>query len=583
MASIAPVMETQAPPELDLRRYIDILRRRKLAIGFVVVVMVGVTVLFSARQTPVYEAQARVLLRSSAADQLLDQSGAGAGVATEIQVMESEAVREAVRDVLGYVPSVSFSPVSETSVVVITARADSAQQAAESANGYAEGYITWRRGSTTEELTETVDRLRDAGSQLSDELLFAEGPIRAIEDQIAALPPEDPDEEPSTERQQLLDQRDELEAESAENRNSLQAQILANQQEIDRVQEALSLLGTGGTEVLTPARAPSGPVSPKPLRNGILALAIGLVLGILLALVLEVLDDRIRRKEDLVAATGDRSVLGLIPTVGKARRRGRDAPVVVSSEAPNSPAAEAYRTLRTSVQFLSVDEPVRVIQVTSPNASEGKTTTVANLGLAMARAGQRVVVVCCDLRRPRVHEFYGVDNAVGFTSVLLGDATLETAVQEVPGESRLHILASGPPPPNPAELLSSKRTHDVLEVLAQFADVVIVDTPPVLPVTDALVMSSLADVTILVAKAGSSNKRAVRHAVELLDQVDANLVGSVLNGAPMGGAYGYGGGYGYGSYTYSSESTPERSRSRRKPKRDASAPAPASDPLERAG
>jgi capsular exopolysaccharide synthesis family protein len=563
VTSIGLVMETQAPPELDLRRYIDILRRRKVVIVVVAVVVVALAVLLSSQQTPVYEAKARILLQATAADDLLSaesgSSRSAPAVATEIQVMDSEAVQESVRGTLGRLPKVSFEAVEATSVVALTAEASTAERAAEDANGYAEGYIAWRRSSTTTELEANAERLRAEGTRLSDQLTFAEGPIRTIEDQIAALPAQQPGEDPSPERLELIESRDALEAETAEERNSLQARILTNQQELDQVEQALSLLSSGGTEVLTPARAPSSPVSPQPTRNALLALVIGLVMGIGLALVIEVLDDRIRRKEDLSAAAGNRAVLGLIPFVGRSRRGGRRGGAVgavVSVEAPSSPAAEAYRTLRTSLQFLSVDEPARLIQVTSPSASEGKSTTVANLGVALARAGQRVVVVCCDLRRPRIHEYYGLDNAVGFTSVLVGDATLDEAVQNVPGEARLQLLASGPPPPNPAELLSARRSRDVLERLAESVDVVIVDTPPVLPVTDALLMSSLVDVTILVAKAGSTNKRAARRAVELLEQVDANLVGCVLNGVSLGGAYGYGGyGYGYGAYSYESVQT----------------------------
>lgn len=581
MATMFPAMENQAVPELDLRRYIDILRRRKVAIAVVVVVTVGLAVLLSTRQTPVYEARARVLLEATAADALLESaagsSRSGSAVATEIQVMDSEAVREAVRASLGRLPDVSFEAVADTSVVAIAAQSSTAERAAEDANAYAEGYISWRRDSTTTELEETAERLRVEARSLGDQLAFVEAPLQQLEDQLTALPPQPPGQAPSPERERLTASRDALAAEISEDRNSLQARILTNQQELDRVEQALSLLSSGGSEVLTPAKAPSGPVSPQPLRNGALALAIGLVLGIGLALVLEVLDDRIRRKEDLAAAAGGRNVLGLIPLVGRSRRarRRREEGTVVSIDAPTSPAAEAYRTLRTSLQFLSVDAPVRVIQVTSPSATEGKSTTVANLGVALARAGQRVVVVCCDLRRPRVHQYFGLDNSLGFTSVLLGDATLDEALQHVPGEPRLQLLASGPPPPNPAELLSARRSREVLEQLAGRVDVVLVDTPPVLPVTDALLMASLVDITILVARAGMTNRRATRRAVELLEQVDANLVGCILNGVAVEGGYGYG--YGYGAYTY--ESAQSRGRSARgRDRRRTSA-----TPLERVG
>src|SRR5206468_7186721 len=124
-----------------------------------------------------------------------------------------------------------------------------------------------------------------------------------------------------------------------------------------------------------------------------------------------------------------------------------------------------HRSLRTALQFMSLDRPTRLVQLTSASAAEGKTTTLANLAVALARAGQRVIVVCCDLRRPRVHEFFGLDNSKGFTSVLLGEVPLSAALQQVPGEERLQLLASGPPPPNPSGLLSGRRTVEVLTSL----------------------------------------------------------------------------------------------------------------------
>ena len=133
--------------------------------------------------------------------------------------------------------------------------------------------------------------------------------------------------------------------------------------------------------------------------------------------------------------------------------------MLVSLTDPKSPAAEAYRSLRTSIHFLGLDRPIRTLQVTSASAGEGKTTTLANLGVALAQSGQRVVIVSCDLRRPRLHEFFGLSNTFGFTSVLLGDVPLSRAIQPVEEEDRLMLLASGPTPPNPSELLGGRRTR----------------------------------------------------------------------------------------------------------------------------
>ena len=264
--------------------------------------------------------------------------------------------------------------------------------------------------------------------------------------------------------------------------------------------------------------------------------AIGIVLGIALAFLREYLDDTVKTKDDLEAATG-LTVVGIVPAVADWKKR--EATPLISVMQPRSPAAEAYRSVRTSVEFLSLDQPIGSIQVTSALASEGKTSTLANLAVTFARAGQRVIVLCCDLRRPRVHEFFGLSNRVGFTSVLLGDAPIATAIQKADRELPIGLVASGPLPPNPAELLASKRAVEVIEELDRRCDLLLIDSPPVLPVTDALVISGLVDGVLLVASSGASTKRGVKRATELLRQVDAPLIGSILNGVQSKHEYGY--------------------------------------------
>jgi non-specific protein-tyrosine kinase len=228
--------------------------------------------------------------------------------------------------------------------------------------------------------------------------------------------------------------------------------------------------------------------------------------------------------------------MGLIPLVHSWRDHRQ--PVVVSVTDPTSPAAESYRTLRTNIQFAGLDRSMRAIQVTSPSASEGKTTTLANLAVALAGAGLRVTLVCCDLRRPRLHQFFGLNNTVGFTSVLLGEKSISQALQPTAHEG-LTLLASGPPPPNPAELLSSNRTSEVLTALKLQSDMLLLDSPPVLPVTDAAVLSPNVDATLLVATAGKTSRKKFGRAVELLNQVGAPIIGVVLNGVSGEGGYGY--------------------------------------------
>jgi capsular exopolysaccharide synthesis family protein len=211
--------------------------------------------------------------------------------------------------------------------------------------------------------------------------------------------------------------------------------------------------------------------------------------------------------------------------------------VVVLAE-PRSAAAEAYRTLRTNIQFASVDKPLRRLLLTSAGPDEGKSTTVANLAVAMAQADVKVIAVDCDLRRPSLHELFHLPNAQGLTSVFLGraggpdaGAPFEPPLQAtaIPG---LSVLTSGPLPPNPAELLASSRMDAVLEALGARSDVVLLDSPPVVAVTDAAVLSAKVDGVLLVVGAGIVKRDVARKARSLLEAVHANVLGLVVNNVP---------------------------------------------------
>jgi capsular exopolysaccharide synthesis family protein len=283
-------------------------------------------------------------------------------------------------------------------------------------------------------------------------------------------------------------------------------------------------------------------VRPQPRRDTVVALLLGLVAGLGLAFLREHFDDRVRGKEDIDRASGGSPVLALVPLF--AGLRDREGPVLASATAPTSPAAEAYRNLRTSLQFIALERPTQVVQITSAGSGDGKTTTLANLAVVLARAGKRVVMIDCDLRRPRLHTFFGVDNRVGFSAVLLRQVTLGDAVRRIKGMPNLVLLPSGPPPPNPSELLSAKRTAEIFRAVAQECDYVLVDSPPVLAVTDGLVLSGVVDTTMVVVSAHDTTRQALARTFELLRQVEAPVVGVVLNGVdPTEGYYG-----GYGSY-----------------------------------
>jgi capsular exopolysaccharide synthesis family protein len=252
------------------------------------------------------------------------------------------------------------------------------------------------------------------------------------------------------------------------------------------------------------------------------------------------------------AASGGVPVLGLIPQVD--HWKDRAVSLVSETTREDRIAAEAYRALRTSVLFIGLDRKMSSIQVTSSLQGEGKSTTTANLAVSLAQAGNRVIAMCCDLRRPRLHEFFGLSNERGFTSAVLGQEPLQSVIQEVPGIPNLKLVASGPVPTNPSELLSSERTTNIIRALQSSCDILLIDCPPVLPVTDAVVMSRLVQGTIVVVSAGETTRRELRRTVEVLRQVSAPILGTVLNGIfGDDNTYGRGDRYGYG---YESDASP---------------------------
>jgi capsular exopolysaccharide synthesis family protein len=199
---------------------------------------------------------------------------------------------------------------------------------------------------------------------------------------------------------------------------------------------------------------------------------------------------------------------------------------------PRSPVSEAYRTLRTNLEFFSLDEPIRTLVVTSPGPEEGKSTVLANLAVVLAQGGKRVILVDCDLRRPAQHALFGLDNATGLTTMMLDEGAQSDPPLRETAVDGLWVLPAGPPPPNPAELLGSRRMQETIAALLKQADVLLFDAPPVLAVTDALVLVVQTDGALLVVKAGGTRREHVQRAKERLERVNARIVGAVLSNAP---------------------------------------------------
>ncbi|MGQ0668922.1 MAG: polysaccharide biosynthesis tyrosine autokinase [Actinomycetota bacterium] len=520
-------MQESGPPQaVDLREYLGILRHRKWTVVLATALVVGSALAFSLRQTPIYVSETRVLVRPST-------SSPGfapplVNLETERALVDSAIVATIARDDLNLQQSpgsllddLDVSVEANTEILAIRYSDPDPLRAQSLASAFAQAYISFR-------LEQAQEQFEAQSAGIQKRIDDSEDRLAALEGQIDAAT--------SPARQNEL----------AAERDSLIARLGVLQQELENLRTAAEVQGGGG-EIVQPADLPSAPSSPNHVRSGALALAVGVALGVGVAFLRERLDQRLRGRPDLEEQLAA-PVLATVPKVKGWSKSSRTE--LVSASDPRSGPAEAYRTLRTNLQFIARGGDFRILSVTSPSLGEGKTTSVANLAVALAQTGKKVIAVSCDLRKPRLHRFFDLENTKGVTTTLVGETSLHLAIQR-PGLDSLRVLASGPVPPNPAELLASEEMDELLESLRASADFVIIDTPPLLAVADALVLAPKSDGVIIIADSGTTTRGAVAHTREQLQQVGAKIVGGVLNNFdPQRGKY-YANYYGYdNSYRY---------------------------------
>ena len=493
---------SESGAEPTLRGYLHVLRRGRWWIAAFAVLGLGISLAVSLTSTKQYSATAQLLVQSTGNVNLTTGSAdalvSAADVQTELQLVTSAPVQDAVRRQLGGLPGVSVAEVGQTDVIAVTAVDPVPAQAARIANTYARAFVSRSTAAA-------IGNLAAAEGQLNSQ-------IKAITKEIGAL----------------------------SSRSSEQATALSNQQEVLKGQlaqlEVAGATASTGVEVVTPATTPTSPSSPKPVEDVLLGLIAGLIVGVGAAFLRDNLDDTLASADAVVQVTGS-PVLATVPMVPS--RRKKDGPMVVSRSDPTSQPAEAYRSLRTSLQFAGQDRPLRTILVTSPGPGDGKTVTVMNLGTVFAQAGAKVVLVSCDLRRPGLSEFAPPGEHAELSSVLRGRQPLDEAVVPVAGVDGLWTLGTQSVAANPTELLADDRMPAVIAELSQRFDIVLIDSPPVLPVADAMILSGYVDAVLLVVAAGHTRRAELRRTTGKLAQASAAVVGVLLNKATAGEQYGY--------------------------------------------
>lgn len=502
-------------------------------------VAVAGTVYYSLQQVPLYQATTTLLLNpvSSSPWYPFYVTRAAENMAhTYSELMRTRSFAELVAQEMGdgttpeeVLRAISTRYVPDTQFFKISALHADPAKAQKLANTAAQAFITQniiRQRAQQQQLTAQQDpirelerqRLRELQRKLQDELDYYSEQVKQLQAQIVKLESEPRSEDVD---QRILSLRQEL-----IRYQSLRIEALGSlaQTQIALARSDADMLNAETAVVIDAASLPMHPLPRNVLQRSLLAMIASIGAGVGLAFLLEYVDYTVKVPEELRALYG-MATLGVIGTI---KGKGEED-VLVTLRNPHSPIAEAFRALRTNIQFASPDKPPRSLLITSAGPEEGKSVTAANLAVCLAQDGRRVIVVDADLRKPRLHRIFKVPKEPGFTNLMINErGSLEDHLQRTEVEN-LWVLPCGSTPPNPAELLGSSRAVQVMEQLKERADVVIYDSPPVAVVTDAAVLGSRVDAVLQVVLAGGTRRDVVLRGKEALERVGARILGPVLN------------------------------------------------------
>lgn len=538
--------------ENELKRYGAILWHWIWLIVLGTVLGAGAAYVSSRLTTPVYAASTTLLINEApSSGKTTDYTSILTSerlARTYSEMMTKTPVMESVRQALGLdidpgalARRVSVNLVRDTQLVVLQVEHEDPQTAANLANTIPEEFA--KKNAALQ-----ANRYADSKANLTKEIETLKEQITAKQNEINAI---------SAQKTPTSDaELSRLNSELTQLRQS--SAFLLQSYENIRLAEAQS---TSNIVVVEEAQVPAAPVRPRTLQNTLLGAVVGLLLSMGIIFLIEYLDDRVRTPEQIDKVLR-LPVVGLIARMTSGAAKGE--PALIAMREPRSPIVEAFRSLRTNIQFAGVDQPIRTLLVSSAGPSEGKSTVAANLAVVMAQAGLKVALIDCDLRRPTVHKKFEMTNRAGLTDVMLQDPGQWSSVLQPTGVNNLSVVMSGSLPPNPSELLGSKRMKQFLEHLHKSCDMVIIDAPPLLPVTDALVLAPMADGVVLVIDYGGTRIGEALQGKTQLDQSGARLLGVVMNKIPTGRR-----GYSYYYYYYNrdyytdGDGTGKRRRSRR--------------------
>ena len=510
-----PSSDDDTPSEsIDLRQYAYLLWQWAWLIALAALLAAGGAYLFSKQETPIYQATTTIMVNAASTTQTTDYSSVMTSqnlTATYAQMITNQPVLDEVVRRLNLDLSsediqdaVAVQPVRDTQLITVSVELPDRALAAQVANAIAQVF-------SEQILAMQTARFSASSQTLQEQLVSVDAQIQDLTAQAS--------------RAADKAEQARLEDKLAQYRD-IYSRLLLSYEQV-RLTEAQTISSV--TQV-NPARVPQIPVRPKVLQNTLLAGVVGALLAIGLIFLLEALDDTIRDPEVFLRRYN-------LPILGVIAHHEQQDGAPITRRSPRSPVSEAFRSLRTNVHYASVDRPLRTLLVTSPTPADGKTTIATNLAVVLAQGGSKVFVVDADLRRPRIHRLIGTQNQLGLSSLFVQPKVhLNGAVQKTQIEN-VSVISSGVLPPNPAELLASQKMREILTVVLEQADIVILDTPPVLSVTDAVVLAPAVDGVLLVVKPGTTKQAAFKQALTQLNQVGANLLGVVVNEVGGRGAY----------------------------------------------
>ncbi len=515
----------------EFREQVGVIWRHKwlvlLSVVIITTVATGATILFSTKQ---YQSSTEILQQDSGLDRALmgSQMFQNPGdqperyLATAAELVVSQPVNTTVSKALGNrlagrdpASMVSVSVVSQADILKITATDHDPQLASDVANSYANNYIAWRQQTDNSILQQ------------------AEVPIQA---QLSNMTPDQ---------------------QQGSTYNSLNNKL--------QTLKMLQTIQTGNLQIVNKAVPAASPSSPRPMRIGLLAFFSSLIFAFGAVFTVEMTDKRIRSSDEITSRV-DKPILASIPFLRSADRE------LETLSNPAGPASEAYRILKTNLSYMEPDNEIKSIMISSSEPNDGKSTTIANLAVTLARGGKKIIVIEGDLRRPTLADYLDLSNSIGVTNVISGISNLRESLQmiearelsnqitndnfdndqlfaQLNGTKPIYCVTSGPIPPNPGEMVASEKMSAIIDEAAGHADLVLVDAPPLLAAADATSIASKVDGAILVVKLNSTAKKSLNVIDDFISTVPCKVLGVVVTNAPGFNSYKKGNGY-YDVYNY---------------------------------